>query len=1635
MKLNHFLSFLLFSFVSLQIFCQSWTELMYDTNATFFDVQKAFNDEWGDKPYERGKGYKQFKRWEHFMQSRVDENGKLNQSWIVEHFQNKAQSGVMVMPSVNSNSSSTTPSWEIVGPTTVPDRNATWGGRRGVGRVNCIAFDPNNNNTLYIGTPAGGIWKSTDGGQNWSSNTDFLNSLGISCIEVDPSNSNIIYTGTGDRDGSNTYTIGVLKSIDAGQTWQTTGLANQWIINDIIINPTNSQNIIVSSFNDTWRSTDGGANWSQANGLVTNMNEVVFKPGDANIVYAAGKTGGVFYRSTDNGLNWTQITSGLPASFSANRGAIAVSADNPNVVYVAFTDHSNGFYGIYKSTNSGLSFTEQYRCASYSTSTPNLLSHPVDGNGSGGQGYYNFALAVNPTNENELYIGGINVWKSTDGGQNWNINTHWFESNFNFSQIHADCHSLDFQPNTGSLYACNDGGLYVSEDNGTTWQEKSNGLAISQFYDLGISKSDTDRVVLGAQDNGTFLRDSTNFAGVLGGDGMQCFIDFTNPDILFAEYQYGDLQRSLDGGISWTGIKPSQVTYNGNWETPFLMDKTYTNIIYVGYKELYKSNNAGSNWTPISSSSLTGNNNIYLIETSTDTNIVYFAVNDGVGHKVFKTTNAGNTWTDISPPVSISYLQFNDVAVHESDPNHLWVAQSNSVWESEDGGSTWTDISSGLSSATINCILHSEDNAALFLGLDNGVYKSNDTVINWSSFNNSSLPNVIVNTLEVQPITNTLYAATYGRGLWKIKLPSIYSPITDFSVVDTFSCDGIVKFNDLSSFFPSTWSWDFGDGYTSNLKNPTHTYSAAGQYDVTLTASNVVGSDSKTITNMVTVMDQNVNVQGTTVCQNASATLTANTNYNVKWYSDATAQNELASGNTYTTPLLTNSTSYYVQSYTADYPELNSGIDKNITTNTVNYLSGAGLVFNNYFNSILKSVKVYSDNNLNRRIQLLDANSTILYDTIVYTPSNSNGQVIELNFELPVQDGLTLREIQTTPSLFFNYLLTNQNYSSYPIQIDSLILITGSNYTSIDIYPFFYDWVVQRKSCKSNITQVDVAVNLAINETVNSTICNGDTYTFGGNTYSTSGTYYDTLSSANGCDSIVTLNLVVSSPATFTTNQSACGSYTWNGTTYTSSGLYSHTTTNASGCDSTATLNLTINQSTSSTFTHSTCTDYSWNGNTYNSSGVYTYTTTNALGCDSIATLNLTVSQPTASSSNLTTCNDYTWNGTTYTNSGVYTYTTTNAIGCDSIATLNLTVNQPTTSSSSQTACNDYTWNGTTYTNSGVYSYTTTNAVGCDSTANLDLTIINGSTWDTVSACNSYTWNGTNYINSGVFTETLPCGIATLHLTVSPSTNSSTSMTSCDSYSWNGTTYTNSGTYTYTTQNSNGCDSVATLNLTVNPSSTSLTSHTACDSYSWNGTTYTSSGTYSYTTTNALGCDSTANLYLNVVQQLPTPLISGDTTVNSTDVYTYTITSALSPSWEISNGTITNGQGTNSVTVNWSNTSNSGVISVFETDTNGCESDTALLSVTIDSTVSIVENEALDIKIYPNPFEHYTTVEFDNPQNDIYFIRLFDIRGRLVHQRKVNDEKVVIYKNQLNEGIYYLEIEGNYKAREIIVIQ
>ncbi len=446
----------------------------------------------------------------------------------------------------------------------------------------------------------------------------------------------------------------------------------------------------------------------------------------------------------------------------------------------------------------------------------------------------------------------------------------------------------------------------------------------------------------------------------------------------------------------------------------------------------------------------------------------------------------------------------------------------------------------------------------------------------------------------------------------------------------------------------------------------------------------------------------------------------------------------------------------------------------------------------------------------------------------------------------------------------------------------------GNSYTSAGTYPVT---LTSASGCDS-IATLNLTVNPAVTSTSDITICTAQLpYIWNGNSYTSAGTYPVTLTSASGCDSIVTLNLTVNPAVTSTSDITICTAelpYIWNGNSYTSAGTYLVTLTSASGCDSIATLNLTVNPAVTSTSDITICTaelPYSWNGNSYPSAGTYPVTLTSAAGCDSIATLNLTVNPSVTSTSDITICTaqlPYSWNGNSYTSAGTYPVTLTSVAGCDSIATLNLTVNPSVTSTSDITICTaelPYSWNGNSYTSAGTYPVTLTSAAGCDSIATLNLTV-NPSVTSTsdITICTAqlpYSWNGNSYTSAGTYPVTLTSAsgcdsIATLNLTVNPAVTSTSDITICTAqlpYIWNGNSYPAAGTYPVTLTSASGCDSIATLNLTVNPSVTSTSDITICTAqlpYIWNGNSYPAAGTYPVTLTSASGCDSIATLNLTV---------------------------------------------------------------------------------------------------------------------------------------------------------------------------
>ena len=768
---------ILLVFVSINIYSlaisQIWEDqlLIQNKNATIEDKIVAFENYKLKNPYVKGNGYKPYERILYFLEKRMPDNNVFPSNALFIEWQKEREKLINARNSSNSN-------WVPLGPFDTPIIVSN-GKKRGNGRVNAISFDPFDPDIIWLGTPGGGIWKTIDGGNNWTTNTDNLPVMGISSIIIHPTDNQIMYIATGDADGADTYSIGVLKSLDGGNTWNTTGLSygvNQSKrINKLIINPNYPDSIIAATNNGITISSDGGITWNST--LTGRIRDIEFKPNNPSIIYAAldaSSGASKIYKSTNGGAGWTILGGGLPTG-GLDRILLGVTPDNPDVLYALIAKSDAGFYGFYKSNDEGVSWSTQYDCPDPNNGC-NILGRKTDGTSTGGQSWYDMSLAISPINENIIYAGGIALWESNDGGQSWNIEAS--SGSGSYAYMHVDQHALEYNPINNSLYAGNDGGIYKYVDFLNDWVDISDGLEISQFYRLGISKSNSDILVAGAQDNGTERLSSNGWDAIRGSDGMECIIDPYDTEIIYSSSQYGGIKITYDAdnpnGPNWNDFKP--VTYDGAWVTPYKMHPLNNNMIVAGYDEVYRTTTGGAFWDSISNLQI-GQLRIISLAPS-DENVIYASTYA----TLYVTFDGGANWNRIDNglPNSIS-----DVTVSANNPNWVWVTCSNytngdKVYESTDGGSTWSNISgTNLPNLPVNCIVYQDlTNDDLYIGTDIGIYHKDNTMSEWQPFM-TGLPNVEVAELEIHYGSGKIRAATYGRGIWESFLYSNPNKITN----------------------------------------------------------------------------------------------------------------------------------------------------------------------------------------------------------------------------------------------------------------------------------------------------------------------------------------------------------------------------------------------------------------------------------------------------------------------------------------------------------------------------------------------------------------------------------------------------------------------------------------------------------------------------------------------------------------------------------------------------------------------------------------------------------------------------------------------------------------------------------------
>jgi photosystem II stability/assembly factor-like uncharacterized protein len=639
------------------------------------------------------------------------------------------------------------------------------------GRIRSLAIHPTNGDIIYAGAAEGGVWKTTDAGQSWYPLMQHELSIAVGAIAINPTNPNIIYVGTGEPTSWPGYEgVGVLKSTNGGVTWGSAGAIGNGHIARLAIDSTNTNIVYCAGFpGGLYKTTNAGTSWSLI--LAGDVTDFVLHPSSTNTMYAGIRNDGV-YKSTDGGSNWTKLAGGLPTTAS-NRVMLSLCAAAPQTVY-AKLDKT-----VYKTTDGGSNWT-------------NLGDH-----GGSTYGYWCTYVAVDPTDANIVFAAGVSLEKSTNGGATWSSalgGTDWEKD-----RLHPDQHAMVFDPaNHLRIYAGNDGGVYHSTDGANSWKKVSDGLVVTQFYDVGISAATLSMLGGGTQDQGTNITvGGLTWHYVFDADGGFLVFHPTDPYTMYGETQYNNIRKSTNGGVNWSGAT-SGLTGSGPWIGAIVMDDASPNTLFTGRQEVFRTTNGATNWS--ASSLVVGGSALAIAIAPSNHQIIYAGTSTG---KVWKSTDGGATlanWSDVTS-TPLPNRSITDIAVDRTDSDIVYVtfsgfnsstpASPGHVFRSSDGGSTWTDISgtpgalTALPDIPVTAIeIDGHSTNTLYVGTDIGIFRTANLGGVWTVFE-PGFPHVAVADLELDEIRDILTAATHGRGMWQINIdPGVSCSNTDIYIRD-----------------------------------------------------------------------------------------------------------------------------------------------------------------------------------------------------------------------------------------------------------------------------------------------------------------------------------------------------------------------------------------------------------------------------------------------------------------------------------------------------------------------------------------------------------------------------------------------------------------------------------------------------------------------------------------------------------------------------------------------------------------------------------------------------------------------------------------------------------------------------------
>jgi len=662
-------------------------------------------------------------------------------------------------------------SWELSGPTNIG------------GRLTSIVHHPADPGRIWVGSAGGGVWYSPDAGQSWQAQWHDQDVLNVGSLALHPTNPEILYCGTGEANlSADSYPgVGIYKTEDGGQSWQLlAGAETARIprrIGVIAIDPSDPDHIRLggvgfdevgqkNDFGGMYVSRDGGVTWARET-FVSKDNywchAIVFDPSRPATLYATmtarGMANGI-YRSADGGQSWRQLTQGLPSPDRFGRTSLAISRSKPNVLYAlaadAASDRADLVLGVFRSADGGDSWT-------------NVAGDHFEAEA---QINYGNTIVVHPEDPNFVLCGGVDLHLTRNGGATWTQVTHWNARRTDPDYAHADHHCLAMpaaQP--GRIYTTNDGGLDMSDD-GEVWVNRSNGLAVTMYYDMDVAQSDRRVYGGGTQDNGSLITTNgqpNDHAEILGGDGGYLVFDPGEAGHLFASYYNLHIYRFRNGKSRNVSPPAKKEEQNFIWMCFIALHPGDPDTIFTGTYRVWRTGNDGALWEPVSPP-LDGAPISAIEVARADPARIYVGTENG---GIFRSLDGGGTWSANLATPTIPGHAITRLATAAGDAKVVYASVANfghsHVFRSGDGGATWEDVDRGLLPDVPHhsIVIPADGTERVFVANDVGVFVSADEGTSWKSLT-KGLPHVMVVDLAYHLESHTLYAATYGRSLWRL---------------------------------------------------------------------------------------------------------------------------------------------------------------------------------------------------------------------------------------------------------------------------------------------------------------------------------------------------------------------------------------------------------------------------------------------------------------------------------------------------------------------------------------------------------------------------------------------------------------------------------------------------------------------------------------------------------------------------------------------------------------------------------------------------------------------------------------------------------------------------------------------------